>query len=99
MLTIVACGLIGCGDGTPPEPRAPRPIVAAAGHDPITAVADETAPPAPAPAPPPPALAEAPRIDLLANQVRWHLHGDQGLVVQVGSEALRKYVLDYQDPW
>src|SRR5690606_11066408 len=44
------------------------------------------------------ALAAAPRVDLLANRYRFHLHRD-GLVIPFASEGLRKYTQEYAQPW
>ncbi len=45
-----------------------------------------------------PVLAAAPRIDLDANQPRWHVV-DRGLVIGVAGEGLRKYDLAYRSSW
>jgi len=89
VLLAAACG----GDNAAPEPRLPGDVGPRAPGEP-----PEPGDPA-APEPPPkPALAAAPRIDLLANRARWHLH-DRGLVIPVASEGLRKYALEYKSPW
>ncbi len=47
------------------------------------------------------ALADEPRVDLLDNRFRWHLHGPggAGLVVPVAAEGFRKYTQEYTNPW
>lgn len=43
-------------------------------------------------------LAASPRIDLDANRVRWHVWS-KGLVLDLASEAMRKYDLAYRTSW
>jgi arylsulfatase A-like enzyme len=75
---------VGCGEARlPPATAAP------------TAAAD----PGRAPEPEPEVmLADTPRIDLLHNRHRFHLHVD-GLLVPLAAEGLRKYSQEYRRPW
>lgn len=63
---------------------------------------DEAPPPTeqqarPEPAAPPVKLADAPTVDLYANQHRWHMYRE-GLVVPFASEGIRKYSHEYRAP-
>ena len=64
----------------------------------VTAEAAPVDATAPVDAAPAIALADAPRIDLIANRARWHEH-DGGLVVPIATEGLRKYAIEYRSPW
>lgn len=45
-----------------------------------------------------PKLAESPRVDLIANRHRWHLHG-AGLIVAAATPGIWKYTQEYSAPW
>jgi arylsulfatase A-like enzyme len=101
-LAVAALGaLVACHDRRTDGPIAPPAIAAPTSAAPPSSPAAPVtiAPPAPvAPIPTTPALAPAPRTDLAANRVRWHIY-DRGLVIPVGGAGLAKYVLAYRSPW
>lgn len=107
---VVAYFVAATGACSDPATRAGKPASAADVPAPAESAPDgpATAAATAAPAegagsglPPQVALADAPRIDLLANRYRFHLHGDDGLglVVPVAAEGFRKYSQEYRSPW
>ena len=90
-------GSVACnGSPTPTKPGARRHETQPVETAPVVDAANPT-PPTP-PAPPAVQLAAEPRIDLLDNRFRFHLY-DEGLLVALASEGLRKYTQEYRRPW
>jgi arylsulfatase A-like enzyme len=86
---------LACGDGAPPKAEHPKPTTPG---QPATRPPTPTSPDPGPVRPAPPALLAAPRLDLTANHVRFHLY-DRGLVIPVAGEGMHLYDLDYKRPW
>jgi len=84
-LALLVTFLVACQDASSPRPAQ------ASGNTSSTI-------PRPTPDSLPPLDERGPRLDLLANQYRLHLF-QQGLVIPVASEGLRKYSQEYTSPW
>lgn len=97
VFVLLVLSAAACGDNTPTKAEHPVPVPP--GAEPAVAHGDHTAPgDQVAPPPAKPALLAEPRLDLTANQVRFHLY-DKGLVIPVGGEGIDLYALDYKRSW